>query len=357
MFLLEVMIINILIQLVSTDWGSNFALNELSNEQLDKTLKHLNNPQITKKLYPILKNPLNLKILSLILEKTNTQDLRSITSEIELYNEHWKEYVEKSEDPSALKNVLFSISNEMIKKQRISIVVPSDCSQTNLTLALSANLLEKSLDANTIQFFHHVYLDYVASKCILENFENLDEFIIEQKYNIFLRPTIIFTLSMLQRKNQTLFLTNIKRLLLNKDIKYYWKLSVLHVFSNFTIDDASKVDVFGELFTEKLLLREHFLRESKKFKNSFWFKIWQDSFIKTWAEEDTYNRHLLDYLKSILEKVDHSKLFEILKIIVEKNHYGWTQKTALEIASVLHVEKSDWYLSLSNHSSSYVRWV
>ena len=320
-------------------------------------MEYLNNPQISEELRPILKNPLNLKILSLILEKSNTQDLRSMTSEIDLYNEHWKEYVEKSEDPSALKNILFLISKEMIKKQRISIVVPSDCSQTNLTLTLSTNLLEKDPDSNTIQFFHHAYLDYVVSRYLLENFENLDEFIIQQKYNIFLRPTIIFTLSILQIKNQELFLNNVKRLLSNEEIKYYWKLSVLHVFSSFTIDDASKVEAFGELFTEKPLLRQHFLRESTKFKNSFWFNLWQDSFIKTWAEEpNTYNRFLLNYLQSILSEVDHSKLFKILQIIVEKNYDEWTQKTALEIASVLNVEKSDWYLSLSSHSSSFVRW-
>ena len=341
----------------STDWGKNFNLNDLSDEQVGQTLDYLNNPLISEKLYPILKNPLNLKLLSLILDKSSTKDLRSITSEIDLYNEHWKEYVEKSEKPSTLKDILFVISKEMIEKQRTSIIVPNDCSQTDLILALSTNLLEKDPDTNTIQFFHHAYLDYVVSRYLLENFENLDEFIIQQKYNIFLRPTIIFTLSILQMKNQELFLNNVKRLLSNEEIKYYWKLSVLHVFSSFATNDASKVEAMGELFNEKLLLRQHFLRESTKFKNSFWFKIWQDSFIQTWASESkTYNRFLLNYLQSILSEVDHSKLFEILQIIVEKNYDEWTQKTALEIASVLNVEKSDWYLSLSNHSSSYVRW-
>ena len=341
----------------STDWGEKFNLTELSNEQLNKTLDYLDNPQVSEELRPILKNPLNLKILSLILEKSNTQDLHSITSEIDLYNEHWKEYVEKSENPSVLKDILFLISKEMIEKQRISIVVPINYSETALTLALSTNLLEKDSDTNIIQFFHHAYLDYVVSRYLLESFENLDEFIIQQKYNIFLRPTIIFTLSILQMKNQELFLNNVKRLLSNEQIKYYWKFSVLHVFSSITIDDTNKVDVFGELFTEKPLLRQHFLRESTKGKNSFWFYIWQDSFIKTWAEEpNTNNRFLLNYLQSILSEVDHSNLFETLQIIVEKNYDEWTQKTAVEVASILNVEKGDWYVTLSNHSSSYVRW-
>jgi len=343
--------------ITSTDWGKNFSLNELSNEQLDQTLDYLENPQIADELIPILKNPLNLKLLSLILEKTDSNDLRSISSEIDLYNEHWKEYVEKSEDPQTLKGILFMISTKMIEKQRISIPVPEECIQTALVMALSSNLLEKDLDTDTIQFFHHAYLDYVVSRYLLENYENLDEFIIQQKYNIFLRPTIVFTLTILQMKNQELFLNNVKQLLSNEEIKYYWKLSVLHVFSNFTTNDASKVEPFGELFNEKLLLRQHFLRESTKFNNPFWFEIWNNSFLKTWANESqTNNRFLLEYLKSIVSEVDHSKLFKLLQTIVEKNYDEWTQKIALEIASVLNVEKGDWYLSLSNHRNSYVRW-
>lgn len=344
--------------ITTTDWGRNFNLNELSDEQLNQVLEYLKKPQISGELFPILKNPLNLKLLSLILDKSSDSDFRAITSEIDLYNEHWKEYVEKSEEPSTLKNTLFFVSKEMIKQQQTTITTPDDCSHSGLILSLSSSLLEKEPDTNVIQFFHHAYLDYVASRYLLENFENLDEFIVKQKYNIFLRPTIVFTFSILQMKNQELFLKNVKRLLLNEEVKYYWKLSVLHVFSSFKTDDPNKVKTFGELFNEDLYLRQHFLRESMKSNNSFWFEVWKDSFIQTWANQSQINnRFLLDYLKSVINlEIDHSKLFEILKIIVDVNYDEWTKKTALEIASVLNVEKSDWYLSLSNHSSSYVRW-
>lgn len=341
----------------STDWGTNFKLGELSDEQLKKTLRYLGNPQISEQLLIILKNPLNLKLLAKILEKSNTKDLRSIISEIGLYNEHWKEYVEKSEKPSELKNILFLISKEMTEKQRLSVVVSNRWSEKILALASSASLVEKDSDTNTVQFFHHAYFDYVVSRYMLENFENLDAYIVEQKYNIFLRPTITFTLSILQMKDEKLFLNNVKWLLSNDEIKYYWKFSVLHVFSKFQTDSSNKVEMIGKLFSENLPLRQHFLRESEKSKNQFWFEIWQDSFIQDWAgEHETYNQFLLDYMKSILTKVDQSNIFTILQTIVEKNLTSWTKKTAVEIASELDVEKSQWYLSLSKHSDSHVRW-
>ena len=340
----------------STDWGENFELDELSDIQLELTLNHLKSPKISQKLRPILKNPLNLKLLSLILEKSSTSDLHSIISEIDLYNEYWKEYVEKSEKPLALKKILFAISKEMIEKQRTVIITPDNCLQ-DLSLALNTNLLEKDSDTNTIQFFHHAYLDYVVSRYILENFENLDEFIVEQKYNIFLRPTIVFTFSILQMKNQESFLRNVKKILTNNEIKYYWKFSILHVFSTFETNEFSKIDTFGELLSDDLYLRQHFLRESTKSKNPFWFNVWKDSFIQIWANDlQTNNRFLLEYLKSILPVDDPIKLFESLKIIVEKNYSKRAKKTAIEIASRLNIEKSDWYLKLSNDKNSYVRW-
>ena len=342
----------------STDWGKNFQLGKLSDEQLEQTLDHLNCPQISKELSKILKNPLNLQLFSLIYRTSNLSDLHSMTSEIDLYNEHWKKYVEKSEDPQALKEILFSIVKEMIEKQRIIITIPDNCSQTALMLALSGNLLKRDSVLNTIRFFHHAYMDYVASRYLLENFENLDEFIIQQKYNIFLRPTIGLTLSILQMKNQKLFLSNVKRILSNSEIKYYWKLSVLHVFSRFETNEySSKIDTFGELFNENLHLRRHFLRESAQSENQFWFKVWKDSFIQDWANDlHANNIFLLEYFKSILSKIDHMKLFELLQIIVEKSDNDWTKKTAVEIASELNVEKSDWYLRLSNDKNSFIRW-
>ena len=340
----------------STDWGKEFTLNELSDKQLNDALDYLNRPNISSKLLPVLKNPLNLKLFSLILKKSNTNDLRSITTDIDLYDEHWKEYVVKSDDPTNLEKALFLICKEMIEKHRTSVIIPNSCSQTALTMALSRHLLKKDPNTNTVQFFHHAYLDYVISRYLLENFENLDEFIIEQKYNIFLRPTIIFTFSILEIRNQKLFLNNVKNILSNNEIQYYWKLSVLHVFSNFKTNDPSKIKAFGQLFNKNIILRQHFLQKSTKSKNPFWFESWIDSFIQTWANEShTYNRSLLEYLKSILLKVDHSKLFNLLQIIVEKNDDNWTKKIAVEIASTLNVEKSDWYLKLSNHSNSYVR--
>ena len=344
------------ISIRSTDWGMQFNIAELSDKQLNLTLEHLCNPKISEELRPILRNPLNLRLLSQILE-SGTNDLRSITSEIDLYNEHWREYVEKSNDPKALRKVLFEVSKEMIEKHQTTITTPGDCSLKDLKLAKSSSLLLHDSDTNTIQFFHHAYLDYVASRYMLENYNNLDEFIIQQKYNVFLRPTITFTLAILRMKNEELFLNNVQRLLSSDEIQYYWKLSTLDVFVDFKSKNPSKIDVFGELFNKNLYLRRHFLQKSTELKKSFWFEIWKNSFIRDWsAELHTNNKFLLEYFESVSQVVEHSKLFELLRTVVSKNSRAWTRKTAVEIASGLNVEKSDWYLELSKNENSDVRW-
>ena len=340
----------------STEWGENFELDKLSCEQLKHALSYLNYTNISKELIPVLRNPLNLKLLSLILKKSSPDKLSSITSEIGLYNEHWKEYVDVSEDHVALKKVLFHVSKYMIEKQRISVPVPDDCDQDALKLALSKGLLKNNESTTTVEFFHHAYLDYVASRYVLEEFENLDEFLIREKYNVFLRPTMIFTFSMLRIQDATRFLKNVQRILSSSEIKHYWKLSVLRVFRDFKTAKPSEVDTIRKLFDEDLALRQSFLREATESKNPFWFEIWKD-YLRRWADEpDTYNDPLLNYLKSVLLETDHQELFAILQTIVEKNKHEWTQKTAVESAATLNVEKSSWYLKLSTDKNSYVRW-
>ena len=340
----------------STEWGENFELDKLSYGQLKHALSYLNCTDISEKLVPVLRNPLNLKLLSLILKKSGLSNLNSITSEIDLYNEHWKEYVGGSKDSAKLKKVLFHVSKDMIEKQRISVPVPDDCAHDALKLALSRGLLKNNENTTTVEFFHHAYLDYVVSRYVLEEFETLDKFLIQEKYNVFLRPTVVFTFSMLRIQDEARFLKNVQKILSSSEIKHYWKLSVLHVFRDFKTAAPSEVNTIGKLFDEDLALRQSFLREATESKNSFWFEIWKD-YLRRWADEPhTYNDPLLNYLKSILPDADHQELFAILQTIVEKNKHEWTRKTAVEFAAILNVEKNNWYLKLSTDKNSYVRW-
>ena len=81
----------------TTDWGRKYELGLLNAKETDMILAELGRPRISDKLKNILYNPLHLKILSLILKKSPDADFTTIKNEIELYEKHWDEYVEKLE--------------------------------------------------------------------------------------------------------------------------------------------------------------------------------------------------------------------------------------------------------------------
>ena len=343
--------------ITSTDWGIKYSLDEISEEQLQQTLNYLGTPKISDDLRSILKNPLHLKLLSMILDRSPHTDFTQITNEVELYNEHWREYVEKSPYVEEIRNVLFSISQLMMVNRRYAIPSETLPSLIGLNQSLSSNIIEEDKTSGLIQFFHHAYFDYVLSRSVLQQYDNLITFLSKEEYNIFLRPTIVFTLSILHNRNLKDFITIINAILLS-NLKYYWKISALHAISKIKDLKASDVIKFGEIVDSDSSLQRHFLREITKENNIQWFEIWKESIIKRWITEKNWNeRYLLDYIKSISAYGKyHSEIFDLLQLFVAKSKDEWAQKTAIEITSHLKVERFDWYLQLSKHSSSYVRW-
>lgn len=342
----------------NTDWGTEFNLKELSEKQLHDTLNYLKNPKISHHLENILKNPLHLKLLSMILEKSPQADFTQITNEVELYNEHWREYVEKSNKPLETRNTLFSISKKMIESQRVVVPFAEFHSEEGMHEVLNTNIIEHDSATGLIQFFHHAYLDYVISRYVILNYTNFVKFLSEEEYNIFLRPSIVFTLSILHNQNVINFMTNVNNILVS-DLKYYWKISALHALAKIKDLKITDVEKFGALLDSDYSLQSHFLHEIAMEKNQHWFKIWEDTFFKKWFEKEQSNeRVLLEYVKSILDfQQFHSKIFELIKSLVLKSKDPWAQKTAIELTSKLvSVDKFEWYLLLSNHENSYVKW-
>ncbi len=343
--------------ITSTDWGFKYSLDEISEEQLQHTLDYLDKPKISNDLRDILRNPLHLKLLAMILDRSPHADFTQITSEVELYNEHWREYVEKSEHMSEIRDTLFSISQLMMANRRYAMPYEKIPPLIGLNEALRSNIIEEDKTSRLIQFFHHAYFDYVLSRYVLQEYDNLITFLSTEQYNIFLRPTIVFTLSILHNQNFKDFLTTINNILLS-DLKYYWKISALHTISKIRELKVTDVTKFGEIVDSDYSLQRHFLREITKENNAQWFEIWKDTIIKKWIVEKDWNeRYLLDYVKSVstYEKY-HLEIFQLLQAFVAKSRDEWAQKTAVEITSQLKVEKFDWYLQLSQHPSSYVRW-
>ncbi|MHB8546549.1 MAG: NACHT domain-containing protein [Nitrosotalea sp.] len=339
----------------TTDWGFPVNLDELSDTDLENTLNRLGDPIIPSSLKKILKNPLRLKLLSMILEKKRDADFSKVTNEIELYNEHWKEYVEKQENPIATTKILFDIAKKMTSVQKIILPTTMLEDSTRLYEISSRGIIKTSNDQ--IQFFHHAYLDYVLSKFIIQNYSNIVEFLKEDEYNVFLRPTIEFTLSLLHNINKKRYLDNILKIY-KSNLKYYWKISALKSLSEGKDFDIDEVMPIGALLTDDLILQRHFLIEVSKVVNPFWFRIWSDSFLINWYSKETGNgRFLVDYLNSVRKLADlPEKILYLARVFVAKKEYPMNKREAIRAtAEIKDATKVEWYQELSKHPESLVR--
>ena len=337
------------------DWGKEITLSSFNTGDIEYILNKLNNPKISSELKKILDVPLNLKLLSLIVHRSEISDFTNIGNELELYEEYWNEYVEKLEFVNKITNTLYDIVEHMIKNQTVSISYDQLPKNEYISELSSRNIIIHDQKINSITFFHHAYLDYVASRFILNN-DNFVTYIQEQEYNIFLRPTIVFTLLILYKNDPKRFV-NILEQILNSDLKYYWKISALTALSeikNIKID----LNKIGQCLSNTSALQRHFLIEIYNKKNPFWYNLWNETFFTDWTSQNfKYNfPYVYDYLHAIFDKIlDHTTLFKILKNMIE-NDQSFHVKRIIELASrTLVDEKINFLYALSTNDNQYIR--
>ena len=225
----------------NTDWGIEYRLGLLTKNETDAALEKLGNPAISSELKNILCNPLHLKLLSLILERSPNTNFTNIKSEIELYDEHWDEYVEKLEHTDDIRNVLYGIAKKMSATQRIAITHGELGRTDAMNEVLSRNIILSDSRHDQISFFHHAYLDYTLSRFLLAKHSEFVNFLLENEYNVFLRPTIVFALSMLHKRSPKQFIKVVDKIL-NSPLKYFWKISALTALAR--IDRSDEQDFF-----------------------------------------------------------------------------------------------------------------
>ena len=343
--------------ITQTDWGKRYNLELLTKEERDHALSELDNPHISDELKNILNNPLHLKLLSLILQRSPDADFTKIKDEIELYDEYWNEYVEKLENAEQIRNTLYGIAQEMSTKQRIAMLYENLDIQEYLQEILSRNIVFRETSTNQIRFFHHAFLDYVLSKYILTKHEEFVDYIVKDEYNVFLRPTIVFALSMLSKRDSSQFVKTLEKIL-HSDLKYFWKISSLTSLARIEKFDSESLSSIGSFLSENIVLQRHFLIEIQKQMNSFWFNLWKNSFFVNWASHNNPNSwFIVNYIKSLIPiEEDHESVFKILQLLVSNSTHNWTKRTSIQISSEITVEnKVEWLTELSTNVDTDIR--
>ena len=311
----------------TTDWGKQYRLELLKMEELDEILSELGKPQICYELKNILCNPLHLQLLSLILKNSPDADFTNIKNEIELYDKHWNAYVERLGLQSEVRNTLYKIVQSMSSAQRISISYNDFGNAQAMQEVLSRNIISRSSPGSTISFFHHAYLDYVLSQFILSKHNEFIDYLQEDEYNIFLRPTIVFALSILNKRNPKQAIDVIIKIL-HSELKYFWKISAITALAKINEDDDRDFLDLGRFLTTDIALQRHFLMEIKKHQNIFWFDWWKDSFFVEWSSTNNVNGgFIVGYLKSIIRSTgNHQRIFRLLQLIVMHNEHVLTYR-------------------------------
>ena len=177
----------------------------------------------------------------------------------------------------------------------------------------------------------------------------------EAEYNVFLRPTIVFTLSLLHKRDPNQFVSTIERML-KSNLKYFWKISALTAMSQVTDLGEQDFSEIGSLLAEKMLQR-HFLREAEKQANAIWFELWKGTAFAEWVSDPDPNAYfLIRYMQSIKDKVDSKDLFCAVQKIVSRLGNVYVQRHAMDLVAGIEVDgKAEWVSQMATNEHAHVR--
>ena len=252
---------------------------------------------------------------------------------------------------------LYDIAQSMSSSQRISVTYDKFVDAQAIQDILSRGIILRNPSNNLISFFHHAYLDYVISRFILTKHGEFVDYLQKDEYNVFLRPTIVFALSVLNKREPKLAVKVIEKIL-GSELRYFWKISALTALAKIKENNNQDFTSLGNFLTRNTVLQRHFLMEITKHKNVFWFDLWKESFFVKWPSIDNGNSwFVVNYLESMAEfSYNHQHIFNLLQLLVTTSQLGLAKRESIRLSSELTVEgKADWLLELSSNEDTYVR--
>ena len=340
----------------TTDWGEKYELGLLSDDEVGAILRELGSPAVPPGLKKLLSNPLNLHLFSLVLKKSPDADLASIGSEIDLYDAHWRHYVELEPLGERVRNALYGIAEEMTRARRTLVpYAPSDPEAA--AQAQSSSILVRTEDGGSIRYFHHAYLDYAMSRALLERRQPVEEYLRADEHNMFLRPTLLFALAMAHKRDPGVFASIVEGIV-RADIKHHWKITALESLASVEPGSGAAYAGLESLFADQYILQRHFLTSLAKRRNMSWLCTRGDT-IAAWASDsrNPNGAFIVDYLKAAAgDAQHHGRVFGIIRAIAENNTDAWVRRNAIILLADIDADgKAEWLGAMSSNSDSYVR--
>ena len=341
----------------STDWGEKYELGPLSDGEVKGILKDLDSPPVPPKLREMLSNPLNLRLFSLVLKKSPGADLASIGSEIDLYDAHWRHYVEMEPLAERVRDALYNIAEEMsVARSTLIPYAPGD--QEAAEQAQSSGVLVRTRDGGAIRYFHHAYQDYAMSKALLERHRPLEEYLRADEYNVFLRPTLSFALATAHKRDLGVFASIVEGII-RADIKHRWKITALESLASVMPEGGAAYAGLEALLTDRPLLQRHFIIGLATQRNASWLLEWRDTLV-AWATDphNTNGTFIVDYLKVAVAADGrcHGPAFAVATALAENSRDGQVRRNA--VASLAGIDadgRVEWLKAASSSEDLDIR--
>ena len=342
--------------IASVEWGARVAVGDLPEDVLDDALERIGNRTVPGKLRSILRNPLRLRIFHTIASKNPGANFAEVRSEVRLYQEHWKECVDRSGRRDAVAAALLGVAAQMVASRRTAVLrhavaVPPD----GLDIACSSGILEVSGDY--VRFFHHAYLDHVAAMHVLRGYPCILDFLERNEYNVFFRPALASALSQLRYLGKAEYLGAVLSIC-RSGLKHYWKISALESLAAADGFSEGEMEPIGHLLTVDPILQCHFLAGAARARNPFWLRLWSDTVIEEWAASGPNAEPVADYIRSLsVHREHHGEMIRLVSLLVSN---GKTRPMACErivamTAGMSVLGKSSWYEELSLDRNAWVR--
>ncbi len=201
--------------------NSKWELKELTKEQVYHILNEngYKNNNISKNLFTLLGNPLNLYLFLKVYPYSQLKD--PITSDL-LYNEFWKNYIinvdEKKINKKTLLDLLDAIVNAMYQRQELSVHKRNyETLYTKELEYLSSIGLLTVTRNDQLQFFHQTLFDYIYARRFIEQKNDLLEGLRLQHQGLFSRSAVKSILTFMRELNPQRYIETLKHLLFDKN--------------------------------------------------------------------------------------------------------------------------------------------
>lgn len=287
----------------------------------------------------ILRTPMHLVLLKATTGHAGCLEFKSKGALFERYWERKREESFRRRKQVRFYEVIVRVATELSKRQTLSIsieVLDDDDLIEDANVLISEHILSR--DADRISFFHESFFDYAFARHWTNSSDSLIEFLKGDKQDLFRRAQVRQILQYLSERDPDRFRVEVIEILLNNQIRFHIKHTVLAVLSSLSVVTSADTDTLFQILQRAPNLADQLWKHTCQ---APWFKrFYEDQYIDTWLDsKDTLMQgRAVNLMISAAQKYPMlvSKLLNSRRSAPE--YPDWVRRIAL--VSDLHISRN-----------------